>query len=205
MNKLAKLTTAISLACATLSVTTAFAATEAEKRAAIDAGLAYLATQQNASGSFNGSNGSEIDYLIAQTGSALTAFLEEKPNWGANAAAYQAVVDKGLNYLFSQASVVNITPQTWGNPDGDGNNVGVKFYPGGTSSRDTYVTGLVLPAIASSGTPDKVVTVGPLAGWTYKKVVQNTIDYFAFGQSDAVNGGFKSEVQRCYDVSVAAS
>jgi hypothetical protein len=192
MKKWTKLATAISVACATLSVTTAFAATEAEKRAAIDAGLAYLASTQNAANGYFGSGGT--DYLIAQTGSALTAFLEEKPNWGANAAAYQAVVDKGLNYLLSNASVVPISNQTWGNPDADGNGVGVKLYPGGADGRDTYVTGLALPAIAASGTPDKVVTVGPLAGWTYKQVVQNTIDYFAFGQNDAANiyeGGWR--------------
>jgi len=174
------------------------AATEAEKRAAIDSGLAYLATTQNAAGYF-GSGGT--DYLISNTGSALLAFLEEKPNWGANAATYQAVVDKGLNYLLSQASVVSISPQTAGNPDGDGNGVGVKFYPGGTNNRDTYVTGIVLPAIASSGTPNALVTVGPLAGrtdgsgaggaWTYRDVVQNTIDYYAFGQSEATTGVYR--------------
>lgn len=174
------------------------AATEAEKRAAIDSGLAYLATTQNAAGYF-GSGG--IDYVNSYTGSALLAFLKEKPNWGSNAAAYQAVVDKGLNYLFSQANVVNISAQPAGNPDGDGNGVGVKFYPGGANSRDTYVTGIVLPAIASSGTPNALVTVGPLAGrtdgsgaggaWTYRDVVQNTIDYFAYGQSEATTGVYR--------------
>ena len=58
-------------------VGTVNAATEAEKRAAIDAGLAYLATTQNANGSFDGGG---IDYQQAQTGSAVLAFLEEKPN-----------------------------------------------------------------------------------------------------------------------------
>lgn len=166
------------------------AATEAEKRAAIDSGLAYLATTQNAAGYF-GSGGT--DYLISNTGSAVLAFLEEKPNWGANAATYQAVVDKGLNYLFSQAQLVTISNQTAGNPDGDGNGVGVKFYPGGANSRDTYVTGIVLPAIASSGTPNAVVNVPGSAvnGWTYKQVVQNTIDYFAFGQSDPATGVYR--------------
>lgn len=168
------------------------AATEAQKRAAIDSGLAYLATTQNASGSFHTGG---LDYEITQTGSALLAFLEEKPNWGTNATAYQLVVDKGLNYLMGQANVVNISNQTAGDPDGDGNGVGVKFYPGTTANRDTYVTGIVLPAIASSGTPNALVTTGALVGrtdgsgaggaWTYKDVVQNTIDYFAYGQTDA--------------------
>jgi hypothetical protein len=176
------------------SVGAAFAATEAEKRAAIDSGLAYLATTQNAAGYFGGGG---TDYLISQTGSALLAFLEEKDNWGANAAAYQTVVDKGLNYLLSNASVVNIAAQPAA--DGDGNGVGVKLYPSGLSTRDTYVTGIALPAIASSGTPNALVTVGTLAtrtdgsgaggAWTYRDVVQNTIDYFAFGQN--TDGGWR--------------
>jgi len=172
-------------------VGTVNAATEAEKRAAIDAGLAYLATTQNANGSFDGGG---IDYQQAQTGSAVLAFLEEKPNWGANAAAYQVVVDKGLNFVLSNASIVGIGPQPAGNPDGDGNGIGVKLYPGGSNSRDTYVTGICLPAIAASGTPNKVVTAGPLTGMTYKQVVQNVIDYYAFGQTEpgsTMQGGWR--------------
>lgn len=166
------------------------AATEAEKRAAIDKGLAYLATIQNGDGSFDGGG---TDYLIAQTGSALLAFLEEKDNWGVNAAAYQKVVDNGLNYLLSKAVTVNISPQTAGNPDSDSNGLGVHFFSG-DHNRDTYITGLALPAIAASGTPNKVVASGPLTGWTYKQVVQNTVDYFAYGQNEgptAAQGGWR--------------
>jgi hypothetical protein len=141
-----------------------------------------------------------LDYSLAGTGSALLSFLDEKDNWGPNAAAYQAVVDKGLNYILSNAEVIPIVPQIAGNPDGAGNGVGVNFYPG-TNSRDTYVTGIVVPAIASSGTPNALVTVGPLAGrtdgtgpggaWTHKDVVQNTVDYFAFGQVDSDRGVYQ--------------
>ena len=73
-----------------------------------------------------------------------------------------------------------------------------KLYPGGINNRDTYVTGIALPAIASSGTPNKPVTVGPLAGrtdgtgpggaWTHRDVVQNVVDYYAYGQSDPATG-----------------
>ncbi|MDD2337548.1 MAG: PEP-CTERM sorting domain-containing protein [Geobacteraceae bacterium] len=163
------------------------AATEAEKRAAIDSGLAYLAAQQDAAGAIGGGG---VDYQIAQTGSALLAFLEEKDNWGAaNAVAYQAVVDNGLNYLFSKAVKISVSPQTAGNPDGNGDGFGVHFFSG-DHNRDTYITGLALPAIAKSGTPDAVVAAGPLAGMTYKQVVQNTIDYFAYGQSDPASGNY---------------
>ena len=176
------------------------AATEAEKRAAIDLGLAHLASTQEADGRWEAG---DVYYDTSATGSALLAFLEEKPNWGTNAAAYQTVVDSGLDYLMGRAQVVGIVPQSDGNPDGDNNQVGVKFVLGGPNQRDTYVTGIALPAIASSGTPNKLVTVGPLAGrndgsgaggaWTYKDVVQNTIDYFAFGQTDSgtYDGGWR--------------
>lgn len=161
------------------------AATEAEKRAAIDNGLAWLATQQRANGSWYYDNSTGD---IAATGSVLLAFLEEKPNWGASAAAYQTKVNNGLNYLFSNAQTVSIGPQTYGNPDGDGDGLGVKFIPGGLNGRDTYVTGLVVPAIVATGTPSAVVGTGPLSGQTYQQVVQDTIDYFAFGQTDSGSG-----------------
>ena len=178
------------------------AATEAQKRTAIDSGLAYLATTINGDGSLGGG---DVYYRTAQTGSALLAFIEEKDNWGANTAAYQTLVDDGLNFLLNQTSVVDISPQGPGginDPDGDGNNVGVKFVLGGSHSRDTYVTGLALPAIAASGiNPNDHIAVGPLASrtdgsgaggaWTYKDVVQNTIDYFAFGQSEATTGNYR--------------
>ena len=109
--------------------------------------------------------------------------------------------------MLNNVTVVPISNQTWGNPDGDGNGIGVKFYPntswGAPQSRDTYVTGIVLPAIAASGKPNEVVTVGALAGrtdgsgaggaWTYKDVVQNTVDYFAYGQNDSgtYEGGWR--------------
>ncbi len=171
------------------------AATELEKRAAINAGLAYLATTQNATTGAFGSGA--LEYTLSYTGSAVLSFLEEKPNWGANAVAYQAVVDKGLNFLLSNAQAVSIAVQPMGDPDSDGNGIGVKFNSN-VLNRDTYVTGIVLPAIASSGDPNKLVTVGPLAtrtdgsgaggAWTYRDVVQNTVDYFAFGQSDPATG-----------------
>jgi hypothetical protein len=51
----------------------------------------------------------------------------------------------------------------------------------------TYTTGLVLPAIATSGTPGAVVGVGALAGMTYQQVAQNTVNYFVNGQIPAGN------------------
>jgi len=190
MKWMTKMAAAVAVACAALSATTAYAATEAQKRAAIDSGLAWLASHQQVDGRWVYSGGVED---TAATGAAVLAFLEEKPNWGANTAAYQAVVDKGLTYLFSQATSYSISPQTAGNPDTNGNGIGVKFVPGGNNSRDTYVTGLVVPAIVATGTPNAVIANGPQAGRTYGAVVQDVVDYFAYGQNDSgyARGGWR--------------
>jgi len=188
--------------------TVAQAATEAEKQAAIDAGLAYMAANQQADGRWNFGD----DYYdTAATGAALLAFLEEGHVEGSDviigATNYGDVVGDALKFVFSKAQVYSISNEPTGDPDSmdpTTNGVGVKFVLGGNNSRDTYVTGLVSPAIASTGTPNKLVTTGPLAGrtdgsgaggaWTYKDVVQNTIDYFAYGQADPGNtarGGWR--------------
>jgi hypothetical protein len=181
----------------------ALAATETEKRTAIDNGLSWLADQQQADGSWRYSGGVED---AASTGAVLLAFLEEKDNWGSNAADYQTRVDNGINYLLNRATPYSISNEPAGNPDTDGNGIGIKFVPGGNNNRDTYVTGLVLPAIAklAADSPSTVVGSGPLAGrtdgtgtggaWTYRDVVQNTVDYFAYGQADPGNsarGGWR--------------
>ncbi len=177
----ARIMTISALVALAAATGTALAATEAEKRAAIDGGLAWLATNQQADGRWVYDWG---DGDTAATAAALLAFLEEKDNWASN---YQPVVDLGLSYIFGRGQVVGIGPQPAGNPDVNGNQVGIKFVPGGINGRDTYVTGLVLPVIAkmASDTPDAVVGAGPLAGQTYRNVVQDTVDYFAWGQNDS--------------------
>lgn len=189
------------------------AATEAQKRAAIDSGLAYLISLQQSDGHIEGG---DLYVDIASTGSAMLAFLEE--GWKAgddvyldltddgtdNGTSYGDVVGKGLDFLINQAYVYQLpgTPEPMGNPDANGNGTGVKFnLQTGTNNgdnffnhgRDVYLTGVVLPAIASSGTPDKVVTSGAATGMTYKQVVQDTIDWFAYGQSDSgtARGGWR--------------
>ena len=189
------------------------AATETQKRAAIDSGLAWLATQQQSDGHIEGG---DYNYDVASTGSAMLAFLEE--GWKAgddvyidltddgtdNGTNYGDVVGKGLDYLLNQAYVYNLPSgsEPMGNPDANNNGTGIKFnlqagtWNGDNSynhARDTYLTGIVLPAIAASGTPNKVVTSGAAAGMTYKDVVQDTIDWFAYGQSDSgtARGGWR--------------
>jgi len=185
---------------------TAQATTETQKQTAIDAGLAWLAqTQNTTTGGWE--NAGDVYYDTSATGASLLSFLEEGYTAGndvvINGTNYGDVVGRGLNYLFNKATPYGISAEPAGNPDGDGNGIGVKFVTGGNNGRDTYVTGLVLPAIASTGTPNALVGNGPLStrtdgsgpggAWTYRDVVQNTVDYFAYGQSDSgtARGGWR--------------
>lgn len=207
ISKHLKLTSAALLLAGLLPIPS-HAATEAEKQAAIDAGLAYLANTQMSNGAWNyGANPEDT----AATGAALLSFLEEGYTAGSNVVIdtgggpvnYGDVVGDGLTYLLSQVQVYSTPLQLHGNPDTDGNGVGVKFVPGSNNNRDTYVTGLAVPAIARTGTPNTVVATGPLAGrtdgsgpggaWTYSDVVQNSVDYFAYGQNEVgtARGGWR--------------
>jgi len=168
------------------------AATEAEKQAAIDAGLEYLASTQMANGAWN--IGDDNEDSGAASG-ALLAFLEEGYTAGTDvvfgATNYGDVVGDAFNYIFSRATTYAIGPQLAGNPDSDGDGLGVKFVPGGNTSRDVYVTGLAATAVgkAAQTTPGATVGVGPLAGQTYAQVIQDTADYLAYAQNEAATSG----------------
>jgi len=170
-------------------------ATEAQKQAAIDKGLEYLASNQQADGRWNYG---DDNYDTAATGAALFAFLDEGYSAGNDvifgATNYGDVVGDGLSYLFSKAQTYAIGPEPAGNPDLDGDGLGVKFVPGGNNNRDTYVTGLAATAIAATATPGAVVGNGALTGQTYGQVMRDVMDYFAYGQADPGNnarGGWR--------------
>lgn len=204
MKRLIALIIVLGLMLGTTGVATA--ATGTEKQAAIDAALAWLATQQQGNGSWLYSGGGPAEHTAA-TAAALLAFIEEKGKPAGWAADYTANVENGIAFLLAQAQIVGIGPQPAGNPDSDNNQVGVKFVLGGLDSRDTYVTGLVIPAIAKYivvfSKANDLVPSGPLAvrtdgsgaggAWTYRDIVVNTLDYFAFGQNDSgsARGGWR--------------
>jgi hypothetical protein len=85
------------LALAALAPATVMAATEQQKVDAINSGLGYLATQQLADGSWDYSG-----YNQAATGAVIGAFMSQQGQWGTNAAAYQTIVNNGMNYLLNE-------------------------------------------------------------------------------------------------------
>ncbi len=97
-----------------------FAATEQDKQAAIDAGLAYLAGSMTTSGS-QGYWSYAYDGTLAATGSAALAFIEKGYLPGNDVIIggtnYGDVVGKAANYIFSKATVdTAFGPETAGYP-----------------------------------------------------------------------------------------
>ena len=164
------------------------ASTEAEKQAAIDAGLTWLAAQQQVDGSWWYGGGPDAYVDIATTAAALLAFIEEG-HTPSSATAYSFNVANGLDFLLSYAQSYAIAGQPAGDPDLNSNGIGVKFSPVLVDEgRDIYQTGLAIMPIAAVGTPAAVITQGPQTGRTYADVIQDTADYLAFAQNEASAG-----------------
>jgi hypothetical protein len=148
---------------------------------AIDSGLAWLATQQASDGHF----GSGLN-PVAYTAAAVLAFGNEG-HFPGGGTTYSTNVEDGLDFIFNYAKVYNIGPQPAGDPDTNGDGLGVSFWDE-SRSREVYETGMVMQAIAASNTPDRLVTTGPLTGWTYELVMENLVDWAAWGQVDSGTG-----------------
>ena len=186
---------------------TASAATEAQKLAAILSGLAHLDyIQCKTAGSTKGqwsSGGCSGSYADAFTGAAVFAFLTQKAKWPANLAnQYSTDVVNGINYLLSTATVTQVSTNS--------NNVNI--CPSGTgtcpavywnvSGESTYATGFVSGAIATYATaqgPANVATAsGPLAGLTWTQICQGITNAYAAAQATTANstrnGGWRYSI-----------
>jgi hypothetical protein len=174
-----------------LVVPRAKAATPVEIQSAIDKGLAWLAAQQNVDGSF-GTN----YYRVGDTGLAVFKFetyaQERQMDPFDSNFAYHDQVINGLNYLFANAHNWTISVQPAGDPDTNGNGIGVTFYTPYDGSHRMYETGISAMAIAHSQHPTTVVSVaGDVNGRTYRNVLIDVVDYIAFGQEDIGTGSYR--------------
>jgi len=174
-----------------LSATAVSAATPAEIAASIDKGIEYLAANQNADGTW----GVSTDAL-GTTGLVLVKLQDRAFELGYNGPfdpnyPLKGNVEAGLNKYLTYASTVGISNQPAGNPDTNGNQIGVSV------NGRTYDTGILMMAIAASRDPDHVVSSGPLTGWTYKQVLQDMADWMSYAQTDNGNnrGGWYYSAQ----------
>jgi len=155
--------------------------TQVQIDTAISKGMTWLAAQQNIDGSCGTSD------QVAMTGFAVLKFethaIQESIDPLSVSYQYSSQVRRGLDYIFLKANPMFITPQPAGNPDTDNDGLGVCW---AGSEGTTYYTGIAMMAIASSKHPEMMVNVAGSAvnGWTYKQVLGDAVDYFAFGQTD---------------------
>jgi hypothetical protein len=144
-------------------------------------GLAWLVTQQNADGSWG------TNFKVATTGFVVLKLETYAYEIGMSAFdpsfVYFDEVTTGLDYLFLQAVRVPITAQMHGNPDSNGNGVGIQF------STLMYENAITLMAVVAGSEPNRVIgTPGsPLAGRTFRQVAEDEVDLLAWAQSDAAS------------------
>ncbi|VGO17179.1 hypothetical protein PDESU_05774 [Pontiella desulfatans] len=169
---------------------------EVRRNMAIDAGLWWLHTRLNRTTYAAGSPGfgqpvgywQPSYYPLAATGSGIEAFqlsghtvlsdYDHDP--------YTETVQRAMNYLLYNIRTYAIGPQPAGDPDTNGNGIGLVANNESTA-RQTYIGGICMAALASSGAPNVVAQVGSVnvVGRTYADIVQDMVDFFAYGQVDS--------------------
>ena len=133
-------------------------------------------------------NDTAFGYPLAATGSGIEAFQlnGHKVNGDYDKDPYTETVQRAMNYLLASIRSYGITPQPAGNPDTNGNGFGL--VANNTSlSRQTYIGGICMAALASSGARNVIAKVGraEVVGRKYRDIVQDMVDFFAFGQVDS--------------------
>lgn len=177
---------------------------DVEANIAIDEGLWFIHKQQNkATGSWVYNYGArdndsfenqyrdtrwEVDYSSA-TASSLHAFEihGHKETGDMRQNPYSETVLLGLRFLFTQITAAAISSQTAGDPDTNGNGLGIQV----SFDRPPYPGGAVIDAIAASGTPDAIVQTGAanIRDRTYRDIVIDMCDMYAYGQAES--GGYR--------------
>ena len=157
-----------------------------EVNVAIDEGLWYLhrtLTRSGQEGYWSGSG-----YNIGHTAANVNAFeVNGHLEVGPAENPYTETVTRGLRYVFGNLRTYAISAQTLGNPDGNGNGLGV----GPNSSRQFYEGGMIMDGIIATGTPDATTATGPagIVGRKYKDILQDMADYYAYAQYDDARYG----------------
>ena len=164
---------------------------EVKVNVAVDDGLWYLHTSQNRyrSGGIDYGSWDYGGYTSSPTASSVQAFMVhghlETGDYDTD--PYVETVARGLKYMFTTLRSQAIATQTYGNPDTNGNGIGIEV----NSGRPIYELGQVMDAIATTGTPNEVTTTGGanIIGRTYRDILQDMVDMYAWGQYDDASAG----------------
>jgi len=128
-------------------------------------------------------------YDIAPTAATVLAFEVQghRPGGNPDQNPYIETVQRGLNHLFTRMSPQSINGQPYGNPDTNANGFGISLVSGSY----TYEMGIVMMALAASGTPDQNAETGPanVIGRTYRDILTDLVDMCAWGQNEINDSG----------------
>lgn len=155
-----------------------------EVNVAIDEGLWNLHTTQIRSGSEGYWSGER-----AKTPVNINAFeVNGHLGSGSSQNPYVETVARGMQRTLNDLRTTAIGPQGLGNPDTNGNGFSVRT----NSGRQFYEGGIYMDAIIASGTPTATATTGVagVVGRTYKDIIQDMVDHYAYGQYDAGAGPY---------------
>lgn len=155
---------------------------------AIEAGLTWLAGRQNPDGSWGYWEFTSTTALIVMKFETYAIELGIDPL--DESYIYYDQVREGLDFIFADAHIIPLSVQTAGDPDANGNGDGVYFGDPYVNNHRIYSTSTVMMAIASSTHPEMIVDVlsSEVVGKTYQLVLEDTVDYLAFAQTDISPG-----------------
>jgi hypothetical protein len=115
---------------------------------------------------------------------------------------YVETVARGMRQIFTFLYATGIGVQPKGDPDSNLNGLGVSVNQG----NPMYQLGFLMDAIVASGTPNAVASTGTtnIVGRTYKDIVQDMVDYYAWAQYDSTPpaGGWRYNPNEWPDNSV---
>lgn len=168
---------------------------------AIDEGLWYLHTNQIRTTEAAGAPGygqpsghwDPSYYPVAAAGTSVDAFQlhGSRVNGDYENDPYVETVQRGLNYLLMNTHSFAIGTQSAGDPDTNGNGIGLvtNQSDSATDYRQTYIGGICAVTLASSGSPNRVAAVGGanVYGRTYRDIVQDMVDFWAWGQIESAS------------------
>jgi hypothetical protein len=151
------------------------------------AGLEWLASVQNLDGSWG-----EYCDALAYTALVVLKFETRAIELGLDPLGveyiYSPQVQAGLDYMMLYKYTQVVDPQPAGNPDGDGDGLGVYFDMCGY--HQIYNTGTVMMALAASGHPE-----------IYGDTLQDAVDFMAWAQVDDYcgvhRGGWRYSANEC--------
>lgn len=169
---------------------------------AIDEGLWWLHTNMIRDTYPDGSPGYEQKYgywdpgyyPLGSTSVAVDAFQlhGSKAHLDFDNDPYVETVQRGLNYILYNTYAFNIDEEPAGNPDANGNGIGLvsNQSSSATDSRQTYLGGIAMLTLASSGAPNRLAKCGGdyVYGRTMSEIIQDMVDFWAWGQVDSGNG-----------------